>query len=202
MSRILRAAPAVVGGRRIEAAVHGAAQRAREIGEAAEARARALVSAAEAERDAVRAAAFDEGRREGMGAAAAALAGAAAARERLLSGAEAEVVALALEVARKVLGRELAQRPDAVVDLAARGLAAVRDRIAVSLRVHPDDLPALRDAQGRLAAILSRAPGLGIREDAALARGSAVIETEAGRVDASVEAQLDALAQALAGVEA
>jgi type III secretion protein L len=36
-----------------------------------------------------------------------------------------------------------------------------------------------------------------VREDAALARGDAVVETEAGRVDARVETQLAALARAL-----
>ena len=185
-------------GRRIEAEVHDASTRAREIVALAEERAREIRSAAEAERAGVRAAALEEGRQAGFAAAAAALSAAAGARDRLLAGVEAEVVSLALDVARKVLGRELAQRPAAVADLAARGLAAVRDRPAVSLRVHPADLPALHDAQGTLAAILARAPGLGLREDATLVPGSVVVETDAGRIDASVEAQLEALARALA----
>ncbi len=45
--------------------------------------------------------------------------------------------------------------------------------------------------------MLAHAP-LEIREDAAIERGGVVVETEAGRIDAGIEAQLDALARAFA----
>lgn len=159
---------------------------ARLRGEAAGAREAAL-------REAVRA-----GREEGLAAAAAALAGAALCREQRLEALEEEVAAAALEVARAVLGAELTATPERVLELARRALQPVRDRREVVLRVHPADAPLLRAAQGRLAALLSRAPGLALREDWEVARGGVVVETEAGLVDARVESQLALLERALA----
>ena len=195
MARIVKGGSA--GTRRIEAAEFNAAERARAIVAEAEARARELLEAAQAERERIRADAAEQGRAEGLARAGATLVAAAAARDRRLAGAEREVVALALDVARKVLGRELAQDRSAVADLAAQALAVARDRREVTLRVNPEDADAIRAAAGRLGALLARAPGLDVREDPAVERGGAVVETEAGRVDARVEAQLAALARAI-----
>ncbi len=197
MSRIIKAGPDGAGGHRIEAELHDAAERAREVVARAEETARRIVAGAEEERTRLSREAEMEGREAGLGRAAAALAGAAAARDHLLAGAQGEVVALALDVARKVLGRELAKEPSAIVDLAARAVAAARERTAVAIRSNPADVPALREAEGRLAALLALAPGLALRPDPSVPRGSVVVETEAGRIDASVEAQIEALQRAL-----
>lgn len=195
MAKIVKGAPP--GGRRVEAAAFDAQARAREIVAAAEEEARRLRLEAEGAIAQARAEAVEEGLREGRSRAAAALARAAAARDRRLALAEREVAGAALDVARTLLGRELVQDPGAAADLAARALSAARDRREVTLRVSPADAEAIRAAAGRLAATLARAPGLELREDPGLARGDAVVETEAGRVDARIETQLAALARAL-----
>jgi flagellar biosynthesis/type III secretory pathway protein FliH len=183
--------------RRIPADVFEATQRAmarlaRAQEEASEIRARA-----EAEREAIRAQAEQVGRREALAWAAAALAGAALERDRILGAAQAEVVALAVDVARRVLARELSTGPGAVVDLAAAALEGARARRLVTLRVHPADAAAVRAGSARLASIVARAPGLSVEEDGSLAPGDVVVETEAGRIDARIETQLDALRAAL-----
>jgi flagellar biosynthesis/type III secretory pathway protein FliH len=182
--------------RRIAATVLEADRRVREVVAAAEARAREILANAEAERARVLAQAREEGMREGEARAAAALVGAAGARDRLLRDAGREVAELALAVARKVLGRELAGA-GGVLPLAEAALAAARGRREVVLRVHPSDAAALRAGEGRLAAALGRAP-VEVRDDAALAPGAVVVDTEAGRIDAGLEAQLEVLARALA----
>lgn len=194
-ARILRNA-APVAGRLVPAAVHETDRRVRELLDAAEEDARRLRADAQADRDRVLAEAAEEGRREGLARAAATLAGAAAERDRRLATLEREVASLALDVARVVLGRELSTSPDVVVELAARALAEARDRREVTLRVNPADAAAVRAAEGALAAIPGRAL-LALREDPAVPRGGAIVETEAGRVDASIETQLAALARAL-----
>jgi type III secretion protein L len=195
VAKIVKGVPE--SGARVAAAAYDAHARARELVAAAEDDARRIRLEAEAEGARVRAEAAEEGRREGLARAAAALAEAAAARDRRLALAEREVAAAAVDVARTIIGRELAQDPGTVADLAARALWAARERRAVTLRVNPADAEAIRDAAGRLAAVLARAPGLAVREDPGLARGDAVVETEAGHVDARVETQLAALARAL-----
>ena len=161
----------------------------------AEERARALLAEAEAARGRVIDEARAEGLREGEARAAAALAAAAAARDRLLADAEREVAELAVAVARRVLARELTV-PGAVTALAAAALAEARARREIVLRVSPADAPELDAARGPLAAILARAP-LAVRVDPSLAPGDVVVETEAGLVDARIEAQLGAIARAL-----
>jgi flagellar biosynthesis/type III secretory pathway protein FliH len=114
----------------------------------------------------------------------------------MLRDAEREVVALAVAVARKILGRELAASPGAVVDLAAAAVAEARGRREVVLRVSPADADAIRRDEEKLAAVLHRAP-LEIREDPAVAPGGAIVDTEAGRIDAGIESQLAAVARAV-----
>jgi type III secretion protein L len=195
MSRIVKGGPAA--GHRIDGALFDAASKARAIVAEAESEAERIRDAAREDHRRARAEAAEAGRQEGLGRAAATLAGAAAERERRLAGLAGEVARLALDVARQVLGRELSLEPGAVVDLAARALAEARDRREVVIRVSPGDAPALRSAEGRLATLLARAPGVVVREDPSLARGDVVVETEAGTIDARVEAQLAALERAL-----
>jgi flagellar biosynthesis/type III secretory pathway protein FliH len=193
-AKVLKGA-APIPARLVPAAVHDADRRVREMIARAEEEARGIAAAAEASRARLVAEAAEEGHREGLARAAATLAAAGRERDRCLAAAEREVVALALAVARKVLGRELAYGA-AVADLAARALEEARARREVLLRVNPADAAAVREAEGRLAAILLRAP-LAVREDPAVPPGGAVVETEAGCVDASVDTQLALLARAL-----
>jgi flagellar biosynthesis/type III secretory pathway protein FliH len=192
-TRILKAA-APVAPRRVEAAVFDADRRVRETVAAAAERARAVVAAAEAEREHILAAAREEGRREGEARAAATLLRAASERDRLLRESAPEVARLAVAVARKVLGRELAD-PGAAVGLAELALAEARPRREVVLRVHPADAPVVRDSGGRLARALGRA--VEVREDPSVPPGGAVVDTEGGRIDAGIEAQLEVLSRAL-----
>lgn len=184
-------------GRRVPARVFEADRRVREMAALSEERARAVLAAAEASAAEVLAAAREAGRREGLSLAASTLAAAAAERDRILAAVDGEVAALALDVARKVLGRHVEAFPAAVVDLVARGLAGARGRREVLVRVHPEDAAAVRAAEGDLARALARSP-LGIREDPSVPRGGAVVETEAGRIDAGIEAQLREIARTMA----
>jgi flagellar biosynthesis/type III secretory pathway protein FliH len=194
MARIVRGSRR---GARIESEVLEAGQRARELVERAEAEAGALRAAAEAERDRIRAEAETEGRREGLARVGAALVEVAAERDRRLAAVEREVVALAIEVAGKILGRTAAVDPAAAMDLAVGALAAARGRRDVALRVHPADAAALRAGEARLRAVAARAHAIEIREDPGLARGDVVVETEAGRIDARLATRLSLLARAL-----
>jgi flagellar biosynthesis/type III secretory pathway protein FliH len=194
-ARILKGA-APLPARRIDAEVYEADRRVREMVAAAEAEAQRILGEARAASARVHADAAAAGYAEGRASAAGVLARAAAERERLLQEAEREVVAIALAVARKLLLRELAASPEAVVELARAALAEARERRQVVLRVSPADAAAIRAAEGGLAAALVRAT-LDVREDLAVEPGGAVVETEAGRVDARIESQLAVVARAV-----
>lgn len=193
-ARILKGG-APPGGRRIAATVFDADRAVREMVAEAEERARRIRADAEAASARALAEAREAGRREGVAEAAATLARAAGARDRVLAGAPREVARLALLVARKILGEAVAE-PAGLLALAESAVAACRGRREVVIRVSPGDGRTLRAGEGRLAAALGGAP-VDVREDPAVAPGAVVIETEAGRVDAGIEAQLDALCRAL-----
>jgi flagellar biosynthesis/type III secretory pathway protein FliH len=178
-----------------------ARERARLVVAHAEEEALRVRTEAEAEREEIRRAAAEAGRAEGLASAAAMLASVATVKEQRAAGLERELAEVAIALARKIVGRALAIEPALVIELARGALQAIRSRREVTLRVHPDDAPLLRTASPVLAALLDRTPGLVLREDAGLARGDVVAETEAGRVDARVEAQLALLEHAVLGRE-
>jgi flagellar biosynthesis/type III secretory pathway protein FliH len=164
--------------------------------------ARADVAAARAEAARLRAEAAEAGREEGLraleGRRAEVEAEAARLRAEAVEGAEEEIVRLALEVAGSVLALAV-QDERAALESARRALARARGRKELAARVHPADAAALRAAAPALLASAPRAGRLEIQEDPAVGRGGVLLETEAGSVDARIEAQLGELGRALRG---
>jgi flagellar biosynthesis/type III secretory pathway protein FliH len=137
------------------------------------------------------AAAREEARVEGISR----LAEASARASQRLTDAEAELVTLALEIARTVLGREASSGPEVLRDITRRALARVRQARRLVLRVNPEDLAwAERDARQWLPAGLVPEV-LAFEADTDVARGGVRVDSELGRVDARIEAQLAALAR-------
>jgi flagellar biosynthesis/type III secretory pathway protein FliH len=164
----------------------------------AEARAEAaeILSAARREVEQLRSAAVGEGREEGLRAIAAERGELAAERSRLVDEAGEEILRLALRVAAKVLAVAVSDER-AVLETARAALARARGAGRLVARVHPADAPAVRAGEARLLALAPRARRLEVREDPGVGRGGVVLETEAGAVDARVEAQLEAIGRSL-----
>ncbi|HUN92769.1 MAG TPA: FliH/SctL family protein [Burkholderiaceae bacterium] len=101
----------------------------------------------------------------------------------LEDGAADAVVGLAFEIARQVLRREPALRPDAVLPVAREALALVVDQHAhPRVHVHPDDFELLQqelDADGRF-------KGARFVADAAIERGGCRVETPHGDIDGTL----------------
>lgn len=176
---------------------------------AARAEARALVDAARAEADAVRERARREGeaagRAEGMAsvegavAAASEMALALHARQREIEEAAVrEATVLAVEVAAKVVRAEVAARPERVADVLRGAIRRAADRSRLVARVNPADLAACREAAPALMADMGGIAALDVVDDPRVDRGSCVLETTAGDVDATFESQLARVLEALA----
>jgi len=114
-------------------------------------------------------------------------------RERLREELEGEVVALALAVAAKVLAVAV-EDPRAARETARRALRLAGGGERLRLRCHPADEASLRagalQPQGVVAPVA-------IVPDPAVGRGGALLETDAGAVDARIETQLGRLARGL-----
>lgn len=117
--------------------------------------------------------------------------------DRYLGGIEHEVMNLALDVVRRVLGEF---DGNALVARAARqAIAELRHAKYLTVSVHPDAAKAVRD---ELRGIFLSGENFGfrveIRADKSLARDACTISTDAAVIDARIGAQLDAITAAAA----
>lgn len=110
----------------------------------------------------------------------------AALRPRLRQQAEGDLVRLAVAIARRVVRRELTIDPQAITGLVKAALEQLSAGERIRVRVHPEDEAAVRSC----VVACGRAASVEVAGDAALERGSAILETERGNLDASAETQL------------
>ncbi len=124
---------------------------------------------------------------------------AAEARSQLLAESEETLVRLAVSVARRILTTELETRPERVVDVLRGALrkAFVRDRLQVVC--NPADLQLIEDAGPTLSSHVGTLRNLELVGDRRIARGGVVVRTDAGDVDATLDAQLERLRDAMLG---
>jgi flagellar assembly protein FliH len=120
----------------------------------------------------------------------------ASTRKTLRAEAESAAVALAIEVARRVLHREVAADPEAILGLVKAAFQKCDARATERLRVSPPDAEAIREHHVRL----NFPPGLEIVADRNLPRGSAIFETSRGDLDVSVDTQLSEIERGLTDV--
>jgi type III secretion protein L len=168
------------------------------VAEAREAAEREVAAARdEAERIARKAEA--EGRERGLAAVTELLVGARAVAARARSGAEAELRTLAVRIAEKILGRELALDAKAVVDIAAAAMRHAGEPRELVVRCAAEDLEALERGKPRLVERCRSAQVARFVADERVPRGGCILETELGVVDARLSTQLEAIERALRG---
>lgn len=119
--------------------------------------------------------------------------------QQLTGGLEREALEAAVGACRELLELEMKHRPRTVVDMVAKALASARHQRDIYVRANPRDAAILREHKRQLLDVLSRARDIDIRDDAVLAPGGCLIETEVGTIDARVEIQLETLARRLLG---
>lgn len=157
-------------------------------------KAKAILADALREREIDRARGYEEGRQEGLAQVTERLAALEVEREKLLRGEEKEIIAMVLEIAEKIVAREL--KKGAVRDVVRQALTqAVGSRLVV--RVNPEDKEKIEQDFSDLRGT-SRT--LALEEDESITPGGCLVETELGTVDARLETQWKAIRKAL-GVE-
>lgn len=99
--------------------------------------------------------------------------------------AERDLVRLALEIARKVVHREVTTDSDIVLTLARVALERLHPRAVATVLLHPDDFEYVKAHRQNL----SSNSALEIVADTAVGRGGCVIQSEHGDIDARIERQ-------------
>jgi len=120
----------------------------------------------------------------------------AGTRQRFRSEAEADTVKLAIAIARRVLHRELATDPEAILGLVIAAFQKLSARETHRLRVSPSDAAIVDENRDRL----EFPKNLEVSPDPSLSPGSAIFETSRGEVDASVETQLAEIERGFADI--
>jgi len=143
---------------------------------------------------------YEAGYRKGYEEALVKLAGLEKQYADVVSRLEPQLVQLAISVAEKIIGEELALRPEAIVDVVGQALKTVRHQREIVIRVHPSRAPTLEQRKQSLLGILSRAQTVRVVPDETLTENGCVIETEVGRLNADIDSQLEALRKALQSV--
>ena len=114
-------------------------------------------------------------------------------RARLRREAEADVVQLALAIARRVIRREVASDPDALRGLVLAALEKLQGQEISRVKVHPAHVAMVKSS-------LQQAVSGGLVEvlaDSSRELGSVIFETPRGNLDASVDSQLQEIERGL-----
>jgi flagellar assembly protein FliH len=117
----------------------------------------------------------------------------AALRPRLRREAEADLVKLALTIARRVVYRELAIDADAMRGVVLAALEKLQGQEVSRVRVHPDLAKMLSEELRRVGG----ARAVEVIPDPSSERGALIFETSRGNLDGSVETQLQEIERGL-----
>ena len=119
------------------------------------------------------------------------LADLAASHKQMVETMEEQTVRLALEIARKIVQRELTMDPDLVGALATVALKRLSGHQSITLRVSRNDFERVR------VAIANVNPAVTVKEEPSLERGNFLIETGQTHLDARVSSQVETIGRAL-----
>lgn len=124
-------------------------------------------------------------------------------RERVLAENEADLVELAMSIARRIVNASIDVDETLVVEACRGAMRKAFQRGTMQVLAHPDDLGMLREAGPALANELGGIEHMDFIEERRLDRGSVIVRTPAGEIDATVEGKATRIEQALReGIEA
>jgi flagellar assembly protein FliH len=106
-------------------------------------------------------------------------------RSELAARAERDLVRLALEIARKVVHREVKVDREVALTLARVALERLNSRASAAVRLHPDDYAYVCERRERLGG----ESAIEIIEDRSVGLGGCIVQSEMGEIDARVEQQ-------------
>jgi flagellar biosynthesis/type III secretory pathway protein FliH len=98
---------------------------------------------------------------------------------------EREVVKLAVEVAKKIVHREIHADPDVIQTLVRVALSHVAEKSAVTVHLNPTDYSYLLEQRAELSQNEGRE--IALLADKSIERGGCLIQTECGDIDARIE---------------
>lgn len=107
------------------------------------------------------------------------------------------ILHLGLEIAGKIIGQQLAENPEQLLSLVRSALKEVREHKEIQLFVSVSSYSFIQEYKEELLSLLNGETSLFIYPDEELADTSCIIESSFGRIDASVDSQLNEIKKQL-----
>lgn len=117
--------------------------------------------------------------------------------ERTVSQAEPEILSIALKAAEKIVAAEFSEHPEKFVHLVKKAVKEAKGYKEVQVYVHPDHFPRLVERQKEIFSQFYPEGHYFLYPDDRLPENGCVIETEGGKIDASVDSQFQELREKL-----
>jgi flagellar assembly protein FliH len=111
-------------------------------------------------------------------------------RSEVVAAVERDSVELSLRLCEQIVAGAVEVQPERVLDVARGALRRLADRHRVTVVVNPADLELISESVEGLKAELGGIEHCAVQTDRRVGRGGAIARTEAGEIDASIEAQL------------
>ncbi len=120
-------------------------------------------------------------------------------KPRLYAQAEHDVVKLALEVARKIVHREVNADREIVQTLVRVALSHVAVKTPVTIHLHPADYSYMLEQRAAAGGLGDADREMVLVSDKAIERGGCLIDTECGEIDARIEEEFREVERAFFG---
>lgn len=117
-------------------------------------------------------------------------------RPMIAARAERDLVRLALEIAKKVVHREVTMDHEIALTLARVALSRLHNRAIATVHLHPDDYNYVVMHRDKLGSGVS----LELIEDRSIERGGCLVSTEMGDIDARIEQQFAEIERGFMGL--
>lgn len=108
-------------------------------------------------------------------------------KSKLYARAEKDVVKLALEVAKRIVHREIQADPEIIQTLVKVALSHVAVKSPATIRLHPADYSYILQHRGELTQDTEEDREVVLLADKSIERGGCLVQTECGDVDARIE---------------
>jgi type III secretion protein L len=118
-------------------------------------------------------------------------------RDDFLSRHEAELVKLAVAIAKKIIGHSVEVDAGTVLQTVKEALKSVRSERRVTIKVNPSDEAALHEQVGSLKMLGSEVGEFVIVGNPSIEVGGCIVESELGIIDAQIGTQLASIEKAL-----
>jgi len=114
-------------------------------------------------------------------------------RQKIYKYTEVEILALSIDIAEKLVCRQLELKPETIVDIARAACIQAKECEMVIIYVAPEQVETLRSRNDEFSSQLYRNKRLEFIADPTIKSGGCRIETEQGYIDATIETMLKQL---------